>query len=353
MRSNLPLSSCSAFWSPTSAGAGRAVNANRWKTISPNTQTFSSARTVRPGLRRIPIARTIRRGPHHGRISRRFPQHATKLEQQINLHHLLGSLAPRPQIAPPPPSLETTQEAALWGSGPAPQSPGNSLWPAIPGYEILGETGPRWHGRRLQGPANPPNRPVALKMILGGAFPPRIRFRRASTAKPEAIARIQHANVVQIFETGTVESPPCSHPFFALEYVDGGDLGPWGRGGNRKPPRQAGQLVDASPYAVHPAPTPTVPFIAISSRPTCSDDSRRAAPVYRFWPGQNALIPPTPPAVRSRGMARCSALRMHEPRTGRSVRPMSAPPPMSMPWALSSMIFDRPPAFQADQRRKC
>jgi serine/threonine-protein kinase len=63
------------------------------------------------------------------------------------------------------------------------------------------------------------DRVVALKMILGGvhAGPHELaRFRREA----EAVARLQHPNIVQIYEVGEHDG----RAYFSLEYVDGGSL---------------------------------------------------------------------------------------------------------------------------------
>jgi WD40 repeat protein len=45
-------------------------------------------------------------------------------------------------------------------------------------------------------------------------------------AEAEAVARLQHPNIVQIFEVGEhQEAAHSPHPFMALEYIDGGTLG--------------------------------------------------------------------------------------------------------------------------------
>jgi len=92
-------------------------------------------------------------------------------------------------------------------------------WSTIPGYEILQELGRGGMGVVYLARQSSLKRLVALKMIRGGgdASPEQIeRFR----VEGEAVARLQHPNIVQIFEVGDHEGDP----FFALEYVDGGSL---------------------------------------------------------------------------------------------------------------------------------
>ena len=81
------------------------------------------------------------------------------------------------------------------------------------------------------------NRVVAVKMILSGvnATPQELaRFR----SEAEAVARLAHPNIVQIYEIG--EQQGC--PYLALEYVPGGSLAQQ-IDGNPFPPRRAAELV--------------------------------------------------------------------------------------------------------------
>ena len=89
----------------------------------------------------------------------------------------------------------------------------------VPGYDILAELGRGGMGvvykarhRRLQ-------RLVALKMVLAGAHVGQVGLARFR-AEAEAVAKLLHPNIVQIFETGEHEG----RPFFSLEYVEGGSL---------------------------------------------------------------------------------------------------------------------------------
>jgi WD40 repeat protein/tetratricopeptide (TPR) repeat protein/tRNA A-37 threonylcarbamoyl transferase component Bud32 len=90
-------------------------------------------------------------------------------------------------------------------------------------------------------------RVVALKMIreveLAGPQE-RERFRREA----EAAARLQHPNIVQVFEVGEHEG----RAFFSMEYVEGGSLHQK-LAGTPLPPREAAGLVRTLARAVHHA----------------------------------------------------------------------------------------------------
>src|SRR5207253_10269703 len=88
---------------------------------------------------------------------------------------------------------------------------------------------------------------VALKMILGdGPDRPedRVRFR----AEAEAVARLQHANIVQIHEIGEQHG----RPYFSLEFMEGGSLAQK-LAGTPLPARQAAQVLQTLARAMHAA----------------------------------------------------------------------------------------------------
>jgi serine/threonine protein kinase len=91
------------------------------------------------------------------------------------------------------------------------------------------------------------DRLVALKMILAGpdAEPGQLaRFR----SEAEAVARVQHPNIVQVFEVGERHGTP----YLALEFVSGGSLAQKLHGAPQ-PPREAARLVETLARAMHAA----------------------------------------------------------------------------------------------------
>jgi serine/threonine protein kinase len=117
--------------------------------------------------------------------------------------------------------------------------------PTIEGYEILGVLGRGGMGIVYQARQHGLDRLVALKMILAGAHadPDELaRFR----AEAEAAAKLQHANIVDIFEVGEVDG----RPFFSLEFVAGGSLAQK-LDGTPFPPRRAAQLSQILAQAMH------------------------------------------------------------------------------------------------------
>jgi serine/threonine-protein kinase len=119
--------------------------------------------------------------------------------------------------------------------------------PAPPGYEILGELGRGGMGVVYKARQTALRRLVALKVIGAGAWAGSgevARFR----AEAQAVARLQHPNIVQIYEVGEHDG----RPFFSLEYVDGGSLADK-LDGTPLPARAAAELIRTLALAIHAA----------------------------------------------------------------------------------------------------
>jgi tetratricopeptide (TPR) repeat protein len=149
----------------------------------------------------------------------------------------LDPVPPLPDVsaATPPPRSEP------------PPFPAAGALPVVPGYEVLGLLGRGGMGVVYQARQREADRTVALKMILGGGqHDPEMlaRFK----AEAQAAGRLQHPNIVQVYEVGEYDSLP----FFSLEYCPGGSLDARLRGGPL-PPREAAALLEQLARALHHA----------------------------------------------------------------------------------------------------
>jgi tetratricopeptide (TPR) repeat protein/tRNA A-37 threonylcarbamoyl transferase component Bud32 len=166
----------------------------------------------------------------------RFPQLDVQLRLQFELHQALQA-----ERLPP----TSVQEGVPAGGDPAQRT--GTDGDAIPGYEVLGELGRGGMGVVYRARQTSLHRIVALKMILAGqhASPAtRARFR----TEAEAVARLQHPHIVQIYEVGEHQA----RPFFSLEFVEGGSLDRQ-LAGTPQAVDAAAQLVEALARAMHHA----------------------------------------------------------------------------------------------------
>jgi WD40 repeat protein len=141
----------------------------------------------------------------------------------------------------PPRGLVPTPPTNAAGGGNEAAPPGNV--PA--GYEVLGVLGHGAAGVVYKARQVSLGRLVALKLLRSGALAsPAERARFFQEA--EAVARLQHPHLVQIFEVGERDGLP----FLALEYVEGGALSERLAGAPQLA-RQAAELVEVLARAVH------------------------------------------------------------------------------------------------------
>jgi eukaryotic-like serine/threonine-protein kinase len=147
-----------------------------------------------------------------------LPAVRKRWRQMCRLRADLEALFPPPDV----PTLEPAEGPTL---------------PQIPGYEVEAVLGRGGMGVVFQARHLRLNRLVALKMALAGAYAEpreRARFQREA----EAVARLRHPNVVQIYDVGEADG----RPHFTMELVDGGSLARK-LAGMPQSARQAAQLV--------------------------------------------------------------------------------------------------------------
>jgi serine/threonine protein kinase/WD40 repeat protein len=155
---------------------------------------------------------------------------------------------PEERRAPPGEATPASQPTVPPGERTGPyQPPPDEAWPQVPGYEVLGELGRGGMGVVYQARQVGLDRLVALKVVLAGAHADAedlVRFRREA----EAIARLRHPNVVEIYEIGEQGSVP----HFSMELCPSGSLAQKLSGGPLAPPRAA-EVVETLARAVQAA----------------------------------------------------------------------------------------------------
>jgi eukaryotic-like serine/threonine-protein kinase len=156
--------------------------------------------------------------------------------------HLPADFLLRLRQAPPAKAPESTGRPATL---PDVAAPGSAAPPQVPGYEVMGELGRGGMGVVYQARQLKLNRIVALKMLRAGSeSEPKdlARFREEA----EAVARLQHPNIVQVYDVGESQG----RPYFAMEFVNGGSLVQHLQG-NLQPIFAAARLVETLALAMH------------------------------------------------------------------------------------------------------
>jgi serine/threonine-protein kinase len=153
-----------------------------------------------------------------------------------------------PVVAEPTPTMDgssATSDELDFSLAATPDTETGSNRHIVAGYEILGELGRGGMGVVYKARQRGLNRLVALKMILGGAHVGATQLARFQV-EAEAVARLQHPNIVQIHEVGEHDGMP----YFSLEFVNGSPLDKK-IGGKPQPAREAAQLTETLARAIY------------------------------------------------------------------------------------------------------
>jgi tetratricopeptide (TPR) repeat protein len=143
--------------------------------------------------------------PDPGEYTRSFPELADRLRLQMEVHEALSADDPGEGAANWPTANRVTGA--------------DGVAPVVPGFDLLEEIGRGGMGIVYRTRQLKPSRLVALKMILDGRFATRhdvLRFEN----EVEAIAALDHPNVVPILEVGQSER---LH-YFTMPLLTGGSL---------------------------------------------------------------------------------------------------------------------------------
>jgi serine/threonine protein kinase/tetratricopeptide (TPR) repeat protein len=183
--------------------------------------------------------------------------------------------------------LANAPESTCIGVTVAEPQPSPSAWPSdLPDYRIVGQLGKGGMGVVYKAVQLSLNRTVALKMIRGGEYAgPEMLARFQIEA--EALASLQHPNIVQVYEVG--QHRGC--PYMTMEFLGGGSLHDL-LGGQPQPPRTSAELVETLARAMHCAHLRGI--------------------VHRDLKPENVLLSVEPDSESSGGSKFLSSARLHE-----------------------------------------
>jgi serine/threonine-protein kinase len=146
-----------------------------------------------------------------------LPDVRRRWRQMCRLRAALDTLFPDPPALSPEDTAPYVSGAVRADVGARPLEGTNP--PRIPGHEVEDVLGHGGMGVVYKARCQRLNRPVALKMLLAGAYAgrqERSRFQREA----EAVAGLRHPHVVQVYEVGDLDG----RPYFTMEFVEGGTL---------------------------------------------------------------------------------------------------------------------------------
>ena len=175
----------------------------------------------------------------------RFPEFASDFEKLVRVDEVVRGAIPESGITLAEKAAINFDPLTVEGREVAATRPSSLRSISIGGYTLERIIGRGGMGIVYQARQHQLDRLVALKTIdFAGSLNPRTVARFRSEA--ELVARLQHPNIVQVYETGS----HSGMPFFSMELIDGGTLATAISASGMKP-NLAAKLVEVLSRAIH------------------------------------------------------------------------------------------------------
>jgi serine/threonine protein kinase len=192
------------------------------------------------------LRRKLGEAPTLEEYARRFPDFERDLREQLpHVVEVFDETAPAPpEENDPGQRTQSLQPTEGTGTGAVPPP----AFPRVAGFEVLAELGRGGMGVVYKARDSGLKRLVAVKQLnlaAGASAELLARFR----AEAEAIARLHHPHIVQVYQWGEQDG----RPFLVLEFVPGGSLDKKLQPGVPQPVNDSARLVLLLARAVHAA----------------------------------------------------------------------------------------------------
>jgi serine/threonine protein kinase/tetratricopeptide (TPR) repeat protein len=171
---------------------------------------------------------------------------ASSRDWELDRRNLIGRLGEMP-LEPSTVVDDRTGDFLPGDTEPAIGRVSRQQWAAIPSYEVLEVIREGGMSVVYKARQRGLNRLVALKMIRGKEWSRPDHFARIRI-EAEAVARLRHPNIVQIYEIGEVDGVP----FLSLEFLEGGTLEDH-LAGDPQPGKKAAELIVTLARAIQTA----------------------------------------------------------------------------------------------------